>query len=195
MAYDKKTFLKKVTVLCDTNEQKNGHIQKSFDEMSVKWRNENLGFGDYSFEIDGLNFCLTCVIERKANVNELYGNIMQDRERLEREFSAGSTLACEFSLLIENCKDMQTLKDYKVSEWEMKAFNRKEREIGKHCYQTLQSWQSGNKYRFNTIFAENKDETAAKILERFYYFWRNYKILLANRKNTQKKEKGAKKDV
>lgn len=184
MAYDKITFLKNVTVLCDTNEQKNKHIKEEFDRMKVKYKDYNLLFGDYSFIIHDRDFSMLCVIERKANVDELYGNLTADRERIENEFRSASAISNQFSLLMEGVKDMEELRTYTVPDWQMKREpQRKVSEIGEMCYVTLQSWQSGNKYHFNTIFVEDKSQTAVKILEHFYYYWRNFKILTANRRN------------
>lgn len=183
MAYDKQTFLKEVVILHDTREQKNSHILERLDEMKVKHREQALVFGDYSFIAQDRDFSLSCVIERKANVDELYGNLINDRERIEKEFKAGSIIANQFTLLIEDTADLETLQRYEVPEWKMKAEHRKVKEIGAHCYATIQSWQSGNKYRFRTIFSADKEESAIKILECFYWYWRNFKQLTASRKN------------
>lgn len=186
MAYDKKTFLRNVIILCDTGEQKNEHIKNGFDAIHVKHKDVNLDFGDYSFIVQDRDFSLSCVIERKANINELYGNLTKDRERIEREFGLGSKIANEFTLLIENCASPEYLNGYTVPDWEMKKFNRKIQNIGEHCYATIQSWQCGNKYKFHTIYVADKNDTAIKIVERFYWFWRNYKILSANRRSMRR---------
>lgn len=184
MAYDKKTFLKNVIVICDTREQKNEHILKEFDRMKVKYTTEkNLPYGDYSFIVQDRDFSLSCVIERKANVNEFYSNITSDRDRIENEFKAASALSKEFILIIENCESENELEQYEVPDWEMKRFNRSVKEIGKYCYSTIQSWKRSNRYDFSEIFIKDNNQTAVKILETFYWYWRNFKILTANRRN------------
>lgn len=183
MAYDKQTFLKEVTILHDTREQKNRHILDRLDQMKVKHQEKALVFGDYSFMAQGRDFSMNCVIERKANVDELYGNLIKDRNRIEREFEAGSTIANQFTLMLETVPDMESLRTYEVPEWKMRAEHRQVREIGAHCYATLQSWQCGNRYRFHTIFSEDQAESAVKILECFYWYWRNFKMLTASRRN------------
>lgn len=191
MGYDKKTFLKNVTIICDTREQKNSHILSRLDEMGIAYKHESLDFGDYSFVVaekvkDGTktrNFTQSCLIERKANVNELYGNLTIDRERIEKEFLCGSSLSNEFTLLIEGVSNFDELYEYELPEWQMKNFNRKVKNIGFYCYETIQSWQSGSKYKFRTIFSKDKEETAVKILECFYWYWRNYKKMTAGRRN------------
>lgn len=184
MAYDKKTFLKSVTIICDTREQKNEHILKEFNRMNVNYiTDKSLPFGDYSFIVQDRDFSLSCVIERKANVNEFYSNITSDRGRIEKEFSAASALSKEFILIIENCGSEQELEAYEVPDWEMKRFNRTVKDIGKYCYATIQSWKRSNKYNFSETYVKDNSQTAIKILEAFYWYWRNFKILTASRRN------------
>lgn len=183
MAYDKKTFLKKVIVLHDTREQENGHILAGLDSLKVKHQPAALRFGDYSFIVENDNFSLSCIIERKANVDELYGNLTKDRERIEKEFSAACMLAKDFTLLIENCSSLEALNEFKIPDWQMEKFERKVQDIGKYCYATIQSWQAGNRYQFKTVFVEDNTETAAKILECFYWYWRNFKKMTTSRRN------------
>ena len=79
MAIDKKTFLKTVTILHDTREQKNAHIIEALDKLGVKHEERKLDYGDYSFTADGRDFSMSCVVERKANVDEIYNNVTSDR--------------------------------------------------------------------------------------------------------------------
>lgn len=183
MAADKKSFLKKVVVLHDTREQKNTHILEEFDRMGIVHQERKLDFGDYSFMAEERDFSLSCVIERKAHIDELYGNLIADRGRLEKELDAASRLSCQFVLMMENCSDMEELKNHIVPDWQMKAQNRKQQETGAFCAVTLHSWQCGNRYKFRTVFVQNPKDSAARILEEFYYFWRNYKLLTASRRN------------
>lgn len=183
MAYDKQTFLKNVTVLVDTREKKNSHILKQFDNLRIQYEDRALDFGDYSFMMQRRDFSLSCVIERKGNINELYGNFTSGRECIEKEFRAGSSLAKEFILLIENCADMEELKSYILPAWEMKAMKRQVANIGEICYSTIRSWQCGDRYHFRTIFVENQKDSAVRILEEFYWYWRNYKKLTLSRRN------------
>ena len=181
MAVDKKTFLKNVTVLIDTREQENKHILLQLDTLNIKHEPQKLDIGDYSFRINDRDFSLSCIIERKANVNELYGNITHDRGRIEKEFESGSRLTKQFVLLIENCASWDKLKDYKISDRDMARQQRKVQMIGAHCYSTLQSWQCSNRYKFRTLFVKDNTDTAKVMLEQFYYYWRNYKELTSSR--------------
>ena len=186
MAIDRKTFIKNVVILCDTAEQKNEHIKRCFDEMGVKYRDANLILGDYSFEAQGKDFSLSCVIERKNGVDELYGNLTQDRERIEREFASARTNINDFSLLIENVGSIEEVESFCVPPWMMKAYGRKVDEIGINVAASLRSWHCANRYGFNLFFSKNPDETAVKMLTHFFYYWRNFKLQNANRRNMKR---------
>lgn len=182
MAIDKKTFLKVATVMVDTREKDWGHIKTALDEAGVSYEQRKLDYGDYSFRTDKRDFSMSCVIERKSGVNELYGNFMWDKTRIEKEFDVGRRLSNQFVLLVEGIHSAEELKEYIVPDWEMKQQNRKKADIGEFCYRTLLSWQTGNRYGFRTAFVKEKTDTASKILEEFYYYWRNYSELVASRK-------------
>lgn len=182
MAIDKKEFLKKVIVIIDTREQENKHITDKLDELGIMHERRKLDYGDYSFIAEGRDFSMSCVVERKGTVDELYGNIMQDRGRIEKELYASSNLAKQFSLLIEGVDNWEDFKSFQVPDRQMKNFNRKVQKIGQHCYNTIQAWRTGNRYDFYVEFVKEKQQTATKILELFYYYWRSYKEMTGARK-------------
>ena len=170
-------------IIYDTREQKNKHILEKLSESGVMIEERKLDYGDYSFAADGRDFSLSCVIERKANVDEIYNNIMSDSDRIKKEFYAASCLAKELTLLIENIGSWEQLKAYRVSEYEMRASpQRVNRDIGANVYAALRAWQKSNRYGFKVDFVQSRNDTAGKILEIFYYYWRNYKELTAERK-------------
>ena len=179
---EKKDFMKKVIILTDTREQKNAHITDALDRMKVQHETRKLDYGDYSFMIDGKDFSIACVIERKANVNEVYGNISADRERIEKELDTISKNATQCTFLIENVENWDMLRAFTLSAEDMKNSQRKVDNIGKTCYSTLQAWKCGNRYNFTVEFAPITERTAAKILEIFYWYYHNYKKLTAPRK-------------
>lgn len=179
---EKKDFMKKVTVLIDTREQKNAHITDFLSKMGIMYESRKLDYGDYSFTIDGKDFSRSSVIERKANVDEIYGNISADRERIEKELDTISKNANQCVFLIENCAGWEQMKAFDLTENEMKNNERKVKNIGATVYGTLQSWQCGNRYKFRIEFVQDSAKTAAKILEIFYWYHHNYKKLTAPRK-------------
>lgn len=186
MAIDKKQFLKTVTVLYDTREQQNAHILCALAEIGVPTERRKLDYGDYSFVTDGRDFSLSCVIERKANVDELYANIMSDRGRLEKEFYAAAQLAKSFTLLIEGVGAWEELKAYAVPDWAMKRNpERKVAAVGAPVYSTLRAWTSRDRYGAAVEFVKNREQSAARMLEVFYYYWRSYKEMTAARGNAR----------
>lgn len=175
---EKKQFLKKMTVLVDTREKENAHILEKLDEWGVAYDRQKLDYGDYSFVVDGKDFRQSCVIERKASVDEIYGNIMQQRERFEKEMAAASVLAGSLTLIIENCADEKALKETVLKDSDFyKSPKRQVSDIGKFVYSTVRAWELRYNFRFRCV--ADKNDTAAEILECFYWHWHNYKKLTA----------------
>lgn len=73
-------------ILVDSREKKNGHILEYFNKQGILYRKEKLDFGDYSFMIPAsaaradLYFHDSIVIERKATLEKLSGNLAQKRQ-------------------------------------------------------------------------------------------------------------------
>ena len=179
---EKKDFLKKVTVLIDTREQKNQHITDALKALGIMFESRKLDYGDYSFMIEGKDFSRSCVVERKAKIDELYGNVTTDRERIEKELDTISRNAVECTLILENCKGWEHLKAFEISAAGAEIQHRKVRNIGATVYATLMSWRCGNRYGFGVEFVPDEKQSAVKMLELFYWYWRNYKKQTAPRK-------------
>ena len=195
---EKEKFMKAVTVYVDTREKENQHVISKLDEYGVKHEPRKLDFGDYSFSIAGRDFCQSCVVERKANIDELYGNVTEHRTdkngnwidvaaRIQKELAAASLNGAQLVMLIENCESADYLKSYVVPDWKMKAVPdgqpaRKTSEIGKVVYSRLKSWQTSNRYNFRVEYVADNQGTAARIIEEFYYWYQNYKELIAPRR-------------
>lgn len=175
---EKKAFLNKLTVLYDTREKKNQHILKSLEGMGVAVEEHKLDYGDYSFRWEDKDFRQTCVVERKANVDELYGNVTFKRETFEKEIRAASVLSGSFTLLLENCGSELEMRKYRVPDWKMDMSpQRKVSEIGKTCYSVIRAWEQ--QYSFHIRYVSNPENTAKEILEVFYWYFHGYKKLTA----------------
>ena len=87
-----KKLTKSLVVLVDSREKKNDHILSYFTKQGVAYQKTKLDYGDYSFYIpaaaagEDIYFHRDIVIERKASLEELSGNLAQERERFEKEF-------------------------------------------------------------------------------------------------------------
>lgn len=179
---EKKDFMKKVTVLVDTREQKNDHITSELKKYGIMFESRKLDYGDYSFIIDGRDFSRSCVVERKANINELYGNVTNDRERIEKELDTISKNAVQCTLILEGCKGWEHLKEFELSKDGAEKQKRKVLNIGATVYTTLQAWRQGNRYSFDVEFLPDEQKTAGKMLELFYWYYHNYKKQTAPRR-------------
>lgn len=171
---DKQRFMKSAVILCDTREQKNQHIITALEQAGVKYETCKLPFGDYSFKFEELDFRLLCVVERKANVNELWSNITKDRERFEKEIAAIHAVTGSANLIIENCPDRDFLQGFTVPNKIMQYQGRQIPDIGRYIYSTLQSWGSSNRYGLNVHYMRGHDGTAALLLSIFYYYYHNF---------------------
>ena len=148
--------LKELKIIIDRREKVNDHIVKLFEQKGIQIIDRNLDVGDYACQLGDKTFEHDFAIERKANLDEICGNLTTDRDRFEREFlrarAHGNT---KLFLLIEN------------SSWE---------DILSHNYQSkfkplsliasLLSWQ----VRFNLTIIMCKKETSAKIIYDTLYY-------------------------
>lgn len=105
---EQRELLASLVVLVDTREQQNGHITKYLDRRGVKWKSKKLDYGDYSFLLPAapqlgitrdLYFTREITIERKANLDELAGNLTHGRAAFEAELIRAR--GCRLFLLIE----------------------------------------------------------------------------------------------
>ena len=171
---EKEKFIQKAIIITDSREQKNNHILSAFDSMGVRHEERKLHFGDYSFICENNDFTLSCIIERKANINELWTNCTSDRQRFEKEIQGIHALTGSAVLILENCKSREYLRGYQVPQWEMNAYNRKIKNIGQFIDSTLRAWESANRYRLQVYCLDGADNTATEILNIFYYYWKNF---------------------
>jgi len=85
-------LLKTAVVLIDTREKENTHIVEWLDKHEISRREQKLYCGDYTLllpknEEYGIpqDLILDYAIERKASLEELSGNLTNDRDRIENE--------------------------------------------------------------------------------------------------------------
>ena len=101
-------LVRSIVILTDTREQKNQHILDWFDKKKIPHKTKALSNGDYSFYVPAnpdlnidrdLFFDKEIMVERKGSLEELSGNLSQQRARFEEEMS---TYPGVKYLLIEN---------------------------------------------------------------------------------------------
>lgn len=104
---DIKQLMKSMVVLVDSREKRNAHILDYFKKNGVDYETVKLDYGDYSFRIPAtaagvdIYFHKDIVIERKASLEELSGNLTQERERFEKEFLKAGNDGCKIYLMTE----------------------------------------------------------------------------------------------
>jgi ERCC4-type nuclease len=104
-----KEILSSLVVLCDTREKSDKHIIDWLEKKKIEHWRHKLNFGDYSFMIPAnasmgttrdIYFDKSIIIERKAHLEELSGNLAQNRDRFENEFLRAKD--CRKILLVES---------------------------------------------------------------------------------------------
>lgn len=105
--YELDDALKSMQILIDTREKKNAHIITSLEGRKCPYMAHKLDYGDYTCcydtgEKSGVSFETVAVVERKATLDELAGNITKGRERFEREFLRAKKAGAKVFLMIES---------------------------------------------------------------------------------------------
>lgn len=89
----------------------------------------------------------------------------------------------QFVLLVEGVGSLDALRRFVVPDWQMKmSLQRVKRDIGETCYASLQAWRAANRYNLRVECVEDKGQTAARVMEIFYYYYHNYRKLVAPRR-------------
>lgn len=124
-----KILLGSMVVLVDTREQENTHITDYLSKKKIPYEVRKLNYGDYSIKIPkneeiGVNrdffFDDTVIVERKASLSELAGNLTKDRTRFESELirAKGANIA----LMVENATYSDLVMGRYRSEYNAKSF-------------------------------------------------------------------------
>ena len=163
-----KSILKAAVVLTDTREQQNGHILTGLEKLSVKHKQMGLSCGDYSVMLPacpemGLHrevyFDNAVMIERKASLNELAGNLGKSRERFKDELIRAGD-AQKYLLIEQGGGYSAILNQQYHSQLSAKAF-----------FASLLSFQA--RYGLNVIFT-GPDLSAELIWGLLYYHVREW---------------------
>ena len=124
-----KKLLDSMVVLIDTRENVNGHITEYLSKKKIPYEVRKLDSADYSCMIpknEELGICRdiyftdSILVERKASLDELAGNLTKDRTRFESELlrAKGANIA----LMIENATYADLVMGRYRSEYNAKSF-------------------------------------------------------------------------
>lgn len=123
------TLLKSVTIVIDTREQENKHITDYFAKHNIPYVSQKLDYGDYSCFIPAnrelgivrdMYFTDAIAVERKHSLDELAGNLTQDRTRFESELIRSH--GCKLFLMIENNTYSDIVNHKYRSQYDPKSF-------------------------------------------------------------------------
>ena len=160
-------LISSMVILVDSREQKNSHILESFDKNKIAYKKKALDYGDYSFEIPAneqlsiprsLSFASKIVVERKASLEEISGNLTNGRDRFEKELCLAPKKKV---LLIENASYEDVAKGNYNTQYNKKSF------LG-----SLHSFWF--KYDIPIMFMPDNSYSALFIKKYFEYYLKNY---------------------
>jgi ERCC4-type nuclease len=147
--------LQGLTIVVDRREKVNQHITSYFVKNKIPYTERSISVGDYSAMLDDMTLEHDVVVERKASIDELCGNMTADRDRFEREFLRAKANKTKVFLLIENCSWSSIfLHDYRS------------KLSPKSLIATLLSWQ----VRFNITIIFCKPEETGQIIYGILYY-------------------------
>lgn len=161
-----KEIIDSLTIIVDTRE-KTSHIIEYFDKKKISYKVKKLDYGDYSFYIPAneklgimrdIYFDKKVIIEKKGSLEEISGNLTQDRSRLEKELSLAPDTKV---LLIENASYSDIINNNYNTQYNRKSFL-----ASLHTF-----W-----FRYNTpiFFMSNKEHSGVFIRMYFEYYLKNY---------------------
>lgn len=162
-------LIKSMIYLYDTREHdgKNQHILSTWDKMGITYKRRKLSYCDYSFMLPkneelgiprDLDFSRLVAVERKANLDELAGNMTKERERIKKEFALAPK---DKVLLIENASYSDMLNGNYRSEYAAKSY-----------WASLHAFW--HQYNIPFVFMPNPNESAYFIRGYFQYWLRDF---------------------
>lgn len=128
-----------------------------------KAKTENLKEGDITFSVHFgdkvYDYTNIVAYERKGSASEFCNNVMNDRERLEREFERQLAKGYrKFVLVLEFGNNLYDLINYKFYYYN-KQGEIEEKSCKNTVYATVSSWVQPNKYAFDVIQYDTQNKT------------------------------------
>lgn len=85
-----------MTIICDSREQKWDHVLRYLERSGIRWLRSKLPVGDYG-RMDNLSV----VVDRKASLTEVEGNLIQQHERFRNEAKRAKENGIHLIVLVE----------------------------------------------------------------------------------------------
>lgn len=162
-----KELLKSMVILVDSRENANENITSWLESKKIPYKVEKLEYCDYSFYLPkneehgimrDLYFTDKISVERKGSLEEVSGNLCNDRLRFESEFIRSKG---KVHLLIENASYEDIINHKYRTEYKPVSF-----------LASLHSF--ADRYNFSITFMKDKNLSGQFIYLTMYYFLRNY---------------------
>lgn len=120
------------TIICDSREQKWGHVRNYLERAGIRWLRSKLPVGDYG-RMDNLSV----IVDRKASLTEVEGNLIQQHDRFRREAVRAQENGIRLIVLVEAGPGVKSLGD--VAKWENPRLARwrqldRDHSMGKQLY-------------------------------------------------------------
>ena len=156
-----------MVILVDKREKNIDHLIKYFDKAKIEYKNKSLAYGDYSFYVpknEGFSiprdiyFDKKIIIERKASLEELSGNLTKERDRLEKELSLAPTTKV---IVVENANYSDIISGNYNTKYNNKSY-----------WASIHSFW--HKYNVPIIFIPDTTYTGFFIRGYFEYYLNNY---------------------
>lgn len=146
--------LRELTIIVDSREQQQ-HVKQYFDRKNIETIVRKLDVGDYSAQIGDMTLEADIAIERKHSIDELAGNLGQDRSRFEREFLRAKANRTKIFLVVEN-----------GSYSDIYLHNYRSQLPPKALMASLMSWQ----VRFNITIIFCEPENTPRLIHQILYY-------------------------
>lgn len=160
--------LDSMTIIVDTREKKgkNDHILDFFNNKEIPWVKRKMDYGDYGFYVpaneelgipEDISFADKIMVERKANLEEISGNVTDKTKRIYRELASAPPRKV---LLIENASYADLVKGNYNTQFAPKSF----------WAALLSMWQ---RYDIPVFFMPDKKYSGQFIYGYFRYYLHN----------------------
>lgn len=115
-----KKLLQSITIVVDSRENANQHVLDYFTAKKIPYITQKLDFADYTCFLPAnpefgiiRDTYINCFVERKGSIEEVSGNLSEDRTRIESEFlrAKGNRLI----LMIEESSGLEKIIEHKYN--------------------------------------------------------------------------------
>lgn len=150
--------MRELVIQVDTREKENKHIIEYFNDLGIKHFNSKMYCGDYQLLQNPY-----LVIDRKANLLELVGNVTTQHKRFHDEMKRAQELGIKMIVLVEE-NEVKTLDDVKQWQNPRRKYSKKAT-TGEQLYKILDTMSIRYDCEFRFSTRSEFPKTLIKILK------------------------------